>query len=360
VQELGVGPLADLVVVADPVQHRAAEHHRSRGGRGQDPTGPGDTQVLIEQERLAVRQLQPRPLQERGDRAREPVGRGPVVRVQARQEIPRRGIERGVAGRERAAVLRSADDTDALVEGGGLVQDRVVRIARGVVDDEHLQVRPRTVQERADRGEQGRARPVGGHDHRDPRPRFALGARRGAEPVEPRQVRRRGGEPQIRSAAQGPEAFDPGGLVATVHRVREIGEEPAAFERRQVLPVAAQQPPGPRDLAEDIRELDVDGGVPAGQAARPAEIQREVEERQRVPAVLLSAELEADDPRERPQRRRVHLRATRVAAPGRIEQARQVERPRGRAGEQMPGARRTGPQRRRGQRPRRPLPRPDQ
>src|SRR5690606_22384438 len=46
VEELGVGALADLVVVADPVEHAAPEGHRGGGDGGEDAAGAGDGEVL--------------------------------------------------------------------------------------------------------------------------------------------------------------------------------------------------------------------------------------------------------------------------------------------------------------------------
>ncbi len=161
-------------------------------------------------------------------------------------------------------------------------------------------------------------------------------------------------------AAQGPEAPDPGDLVTARQRVGEIGDQPAALQRRQMLPVAAQQVPGLQQIAEDIGELHVDGRLARAHTAHTAGLEREVEERQCVPAVVLAAELQAHDARQGREGFGVHFGVAEVAAAGGVEQGGQVEGAAGGSGEEVAGAGRTGPQSGRGRRAGRPLPRADQ
>lgn len=185
---LGVGGLADGVEEADPRDSRMHPHHQGRGVEDERVVpGPGEDEVFVGTHAHRAGDHQRGVGEQRSDAAFEALRVGPVVGVEAGEELRIRLSQSGIAGAVGATVDGFADDAHAWVHGLGRRENSVHRLRGGVVDDEQFPVGVGLLDAGADGSDELRVRIEGAHDDGDQGPANAARSRSGRrEAVESR------------------------------------------------------------------------------------------------------------------------------------------------------------------------------
>ena len=122
---------------------------------------------LPEKTHPAAQHVHPRVALQPGDLQREPIPVGQVVRVHARHERSPRGREGGVEGGHQAPGRRAEDD-QARVGPGTLLEQRPAPVAGAVVDRDDLDLREGLAEHRLEAGAQGGGGVPHGQEDGDP------------------------------------------------------------------------------------------------------------------------------------------------------------------------------------------------